>query len=78
MSGSENTDHKTLVSRMRRQSIANDSERKDLGELVDKLALLGGQVATVARMTDEDRFEDIIDDRFAMSCGSLCVFIFYS
>jgi NTP pyrophosphatase (non-canonical NTP hydrolase) len=57
------TDHEALVSRMRRQSIATDSERKNLGELADKLALLGGQVATVARMADEDGLVDIIDDR---------------
>lgn len=55
---------KELSARVRRQSIGCDIERKDLGELADKLAILGGQVAIVARMGDEDTLEDIIDDRF--------------
>ena len=54
-----------LVSRVRKQSIGYDVARKDLGQLADKLAVLGGQVAIVARMGDEDG--EFIDDRCGIS-----------
>ncbi len=43
-----------IVDKVRRASMCGDQDRKMFSNLIDQMAILAGQVATVARMTDEN------------------------
>ena len=45
------------LDKIRNASVAGDKERSGSLVLIDKMAIIGGQAAAVARMTDDDDFD---------------------